>query len=102
MKIFRTEQIWIKPNKNISRLCHLSKNLFNQGNYIIKETLDKEGKWIHYEGLDKILNGKSLEPSENYKQLPASTAQSILMLLDKNWTSFFKSIREWKIHPEKF
>ena len=102
MKVIRTEQIWLKSNKNISRLCHLSKNLFNQGNYIIKETLDKEGNWIHYEGLDKILNGKGSNPSENYKQLPASTSQQILRVLDKSWTSFFKAIREWKVHPEKF
>ena len=100
MKVTRTEQIWLKPNKNISKSCHLSKNLFNQANYIIKNA-DK-GNWIRYEDLDKILNGKGTEPSENYKQLPASTAQSILMNLDKSWKSFFQSIREWKKNPDKF
>jgi len=34
--------------------------------------------------------------------LPAQTAQQILKLVDKSWKSFFKVIREWKAHPEKF
>ena len=100
MKAIRTEQIWLKPNKNISKLCHLSKNLYNQANYIIKNA--EEGNWIRNGELDKILNGKGTNPSENYKQLPANTAQNVLIGLDKSWKGFFKSIKEWKIHSEKF
>ena len=100
MKIIRTEQIWLKPNRTISKLCHLSKNLFNQANYIIKNA--EKGKWIRYNELDKILNGKGTEPSENYEQLPASTAQSILMNLDKSWKGFYKLIKLWKSQPDKF
>ena len=100
MEIIRTEQIWLPPNETLSNLCHLSKNLYNQGNYIIKNA--EKGKWIRYGALDLIFNGKGTDPSENYKQLPAQTSQQILMLLDKSWTSFFGAIKEWKIHPEKF
>jgi IS605 OrfB family transposase len=45
---------------------------------------------------------KELKESENYKSLPAQTAQQILRLLDKSWKSFFKAIREYKDRPEKF
>ena len=100
MKIIRTEQIWLKPNKTISNFCHLSKNLFNQGNYIIKNA--EKGNWIRSNELDKILNGKGTEPSENYKQLPSSVAQNVLNGLDDAWKSFFRSIKEWNVHPEKF
>ena len=100
MKVIRTEQIWVKPNKTISKLCHLSKNLFNQGNYIIKNA--ERGKWVRFGELDKILNGKGTEPSENYKQLPSATAQCTLSLLDDAWKSFFKLIKEWKVNPDKF
>ena len=99
-KVMRVEQIWVKPNKSVSKLCHLSKNLYNQANYIIKNA--KKGNWIRYNELDKILNGKGTEPSENYKQLPSSVAQNVLNNLDKSWKSFFKIIKKWKIHPEKF
>lgn len=100
MKAIRTEQNWLKPNKTISNLCHLSKNLFNQGNYIIKNA--EKGKWVRYGELDKILNGKGTESSNNYKQLPSSVAQNVLLLLDRSWSSFFKLIIEWKIHPDNF
>jgi len=86
----------MKPNKTISKLCHLSKNLFNQANYIIKNA--EQGKWIRYVDLNKILK----EESENYKSLPAATSQQILKLIDKSWTSFFRAIKVWKQYPEKF
>lgn len=102
MKIIRTEQIWLKPDKTLSNLCHLSKNLYNQANYIIKQTLDKDENWIHFGDLENIFNGKGTNPSENYKLLPSNTAQHILISLDKSWKGFFKSIKEWKAHPDKF
>jgi len=43
-----------------------------------------------------------LKESENYKSLPAQTAQQILRLLDKSWKSFFNAVREYKDHPDKF
>ena len=96
VKVIRTEQIWMKSNKTLSTLCHLSKNLYNQANYIIKNA--EKGNWIRYNELDKTLRGES----ENYNSLPAQTAQQILKLVDKSWTSFFRAIKEWKKHPEKF
>ena len=96
MKVTRTEQIWIAPNKPLGKLCHLSKNLFNQANYIIKNA--EKGKWVRYGELNKVLKGES----ENYKTLPAQTSQQILKLIDKSWASFFRAIKEWRIHPDKF
>jgi len=43
-----------------------------------------------------------LKNKETYKKLPSQTAQQILILLDKNWKSFFNSVKEWKEHPEKY
>ena len=100
MKVVRTEQIWLKPDKTLSNLCHLSKNLYNQANYIIKNA--EKGNWIRYGDLENILNGKGTDPNENYKKLPSNTAQHILITLDKNWKSFFEAIKEWRIHPDKF
>jgi len=96
MKIIRTEQIWIKGDSIISNLCHLSKNLYNQANYIIKNS--EQGKWIRYSELDKVLK----EESDNYQSLPAQTSQQILKLIDKSWKSFFRAIKAWKKHPDKF
>ena len=97
MRVKRTEQIRIRPDENISSLCHLSKNLYNEANYLIRQEFIKNVRWIRYNELDK-----ELKESENYKSLPAQTAQQILMLLGKSWKAFFKAMKVWKKEPEKF
>ena len=98
MKVKRTEQIRLPQNDNLSHLCHLSKNLFNEGNYIIRQELEQNGKWTRFGDLNYTLNRESI----NYKTLPAHTANRILYSLDKSWKSFFIAIRDWKINPEKY
>ena len=44
----------------------------------------------------------NLENKINYKLLPAQTSQQILKLLDKNYKSFFKSIKDYKKNPSKY
>ena len=97
MKVLRTEQIWIKGDENIQKLCHISKNLYNEANYIIRQEFFKTGRRIGYNKLDKLL-----KKSENYRALPTQTAQQILRVLDRNWKSFFNAMNEWREHPEKF
>ena len=45
---------------------------------------------------------KLLQSHETYKALPARVSQQVLRLLDKNWLSFFKSIKDWKRNPDKY
>jgi len=97
MKVTRTELIYLKPDNNLSKLCHLSKNLYNEANYIVRQTFFKTGKWIRYNEIAGVLRN-----SENYKALPAQTAQQTLRILDRNWKSFFRAIKDWKKHPDKF
>ena len=94
MKVTRTEQIWLKSDETIANLCHISKNLYNEGNYAIRQKFFNSGKWKR--------DLSELKESENYKTLPAQTAQQILRIVDRNWKSFFGAIKEWKKHPEKF
>ncbi len=95
--ITRTEQIWIKPHINLSCLCHLSKNLYNESNYKVRQEFFKNRKWIRY---NKLYH--SLKTSNNYKQLPAQTAQQVLKILDRNWKAFFSAIKVWKDDKLKF
>jgi len=93
----RVERIWIKPNDNISNLCHISKNLYNKANYLVRHNLFETGKWMRYIKLYDELNRDI-----NYWSLPSQSSQQTLKQLDKNWNSYFKSHKEWKQHPEKF
>ena len=91
------EQIQLKKRGIFSYLCYLSKNLYNLANYYVRQEFFYLGNWLRYYDLWYILNDK-----EPYKKLPSQTAQQILKLLDKNWKSFFNSIKEWKEHPKKY
>ncbi len=97
MIVIRTEQIWLKPTDVLSELCHYSKNLWNEANYIIRQEFINDNKWIHYNTL-----AGTLKTSENFKALNAQTGQQTLKVLDKSWKSFFKAIKEWSAHPDKF
>ena len=39
---------------------------------------------------------------ENYKLTFSQPANCTLRLLDKNWKSFFVTIKDWSKHPEKY
>jgi len=87
-----------KANLQLSLLTHIAKNLYNEANYLIRQEFIHNGRWIRDAALDKLLKTASL----NYKLLKAQTSQQLLRVLDKNWTSFFRSIKDWKMHPEKY
>lgn len=54
-------------------------------------------KYANYEFLDFLL-----KESADYKALPSKTSQQTLKLLDKNWKSFFGSIKDWKVNPQNY
>ena len=39
---------------------------------------------------------------EAYKAMPAKVSQQILMILDKNWKSFFEAVKAYKVDSSKF
>ena len=85
----------------LREFCHRSKNLYNHGNYLIRQTFIEDGKWLRYGEVDRLLKDDAEYP--DYREMPtAQTAQQTLRLLDKNWTSFFAAIKDWKVHPEKY
>ncbi len=101
----RVEKHIIKSNSKyytvLSDFCSKSKNLYNHANYLVRQEFTRNNRWIRYAELDKILRADLEYP--DYKQMPtAQTAQQLLRLLDKNWKSFFASIKDWKKNPNKY
>jgi len=92
-----TEQIQISKTANLSYLCHLSKNIYNLANYYVRQEFFYLGNWLRYYDLWYMLKDK-----EAYKKLPSQTAQQILRLVDKNWKSFFNSLKKWRAQPRKY
>ncbi|MFW9855880.1 MAG: RNA-guided endonuclease InsQ/TnpB family protein [Candidatus Thorarchaeota archaeon] len=95
--VFRTERIWIKPHPMLRKLCHLSKNVFNEANYFIRQIYFATGTWIKSGEFQD-----HLEASINFQTLPRSTALKILSIVEATWKSFFAASRDWKVHPEKY
>ena len=103
MKVKRTEKIYIGKDENISRLCHLSKNLYNQTNYILRNQFINHEKMTGYNKLAKQFSIPSdIEKYNNYQKLPAQTAQWTIKKMKQAWGSFFEAMKSWKKQPERF
>ena len=101
IKVQRCEQVIINMNhpkfKVIDRQCFYSKNLYNEANYIIRQSFITSGTYIQCSEMN--FNFKS---HENYKLTFSQPANCTLRLLDKNWKSFFTAIKDWKKSPGKY
>ncbi|MDJ0716017.1 MAG: transposase [Prochloraceae cyanobacterium] len=78
-------------------LCFASKNLYNLANYNIRQGFIYAKIYSNYNLLDR-----ALKQTEEYKAIPAKVAQQVLRVLERNWSSFFAALSEWKKSPEKF
>lgn len=76
-------------------------NLYNHGNYLIRQKFIEEGNWLRYTEVNRLLRADTEYP--DYREMPTvQSAQQTLRLLDRNWTSFFAAIKDWKSRPEKY
>ncbi len=101
--VYRTERIYIGYSENISNMCHISKNLYNQANYILRQAFIRKEKMPSYVGLVKYFQIPIGDDEiDNYHKLPAQTAQWTIRKVTQAWSSFFRSIKEYRKRPEKF
>lgn len=83
--------------------CFVSKCLYNQAIYEEKQSYKKEEGFLPYKRLDEILKTKvNLDGDINYRLLKAQVAQQNLKQVEENYKGYFKALKEYKLHPEKF
>ncbi len=87
----------IPKTEHLNLLCSISRKLYNQANWYVRQYLFHLENWLRYNDLNFIM-----KPSFRYNLLKAQTSQQILKVLDRNWKSFFNAINEWKIVKRKF
>jgi len=114
--MYLVEKHIIKPSNEIYKilddLCFKSKNLYNKANFIIRQNFfevtkakenteipNRKNAYINYYELQKMLQNSN---DTDYRAIPAACSQQILKLLDKNWISFFKSIKDYSKNPHKY
>lgn len=90
--------------KIIDGLSFKSKNVYNLGNYFIRQKFFETSKnetqlsyWIRFNELDKIM-----QHQECYSELGSQCSQETLKILDRDWMSFFISIKDWSKNKEKY
>lgn len=84
--------------EELSDLLHKCKNLYNKGLYVVRQHYFQckndntvEYKYLNYYSLEKKLR---IENDPDYRALPTSVAQQVLMTADRNFKSFFNLLNK--------
>lgn len=96
----RVEIIMLKGMnlKEAQHWCHLAKNLYNAANYEMRQSFIAGDRKSGYQ----ISTEFAKNNQSDYRALPAQCSQQIINLLEKNWKSFFKSVKDWKKNSNKY
>ena len=101
MKVQRVEQQFIRKNhplyEIVDKHCLYSKNVYNQANYLIRQSFIAESKVIGAYNIQKIM-----QPMVCYKECGSQAAQKSIQLVEKMWKSFLKATKDYTKHPEKY
>lgn len=105
MLVQRTEQHIIdrqsKWYKMLAEKCYQAKNIYNHGNYLIRQEFINNGKWLRYTEVEQLVKNDDIY-TDYWDWNLANSGQQVLRQLDKNWKSFFNSIKDWSKHKDKY
>ena len=85
--------------REVDNMAYRCKNLYNSTLYAIRQHFFATGKYLKYADLQKQFQETN---QYDYRQLPTKVAQWTMKLADQNFRSFFKSLKDYKVHPEKY
>lgn len=101
MKVQRVEQQFIKKThplyEIVDKHCFYSKNVYNQANYLMRQSFINENKALGAYEVQKLM-----QEMDCYKECGSQAAQKSIQLVDKMWKSFFKASKGYAKHPEKY
>lgn len=102
-KVQRVERHIIRKGRynyqEIQTVCHLSKNLYNYVNYILRQSFFEIGSIpSEYETSTKLAR----ENQADFRALPSNVSQQTIKLVFKAWKSFFSSLKSYKKDKSKF
>ena len=79
----------------LDRMCFLSKNLYNQSLYRIRQYYFNTKEYLNYYSNVKQL---TKEKQSDYVALPAKVAQWVVKQVDQNFRAFFASLKSKKVN----
>lgn len=102
-KVQRVERHIIHKGKynyqEIQNVCHLSKNLYNYVNYILRQSFFETGS---IPGEYEISTKLAKENQADFRALPAQVSQQTIKLVFKAWKSFFGALKSYKKDKSRF
>ena len=89
--MYLVERHIIKNNKELDKLCFNSKNLYNRALYLVRQHYFNTKGYLNFFEVRKLLaNSKDID----YYALPTRVSNNTLMLLDRNFKSFFALLKK--------
>ncbi|MFB2917152.1 MULTISPECIES: RNA-guided endonuclease InsQ/TnpB family protein [Aerosakkonema] len=83
--------------KEIDDLAWRSKNLYNYANYLVRQSFICENKYLNNAAVFHLV-----KHHESYTALPRKVSNQVLMVLHRNWKSFFEAQKAYKQNPSRF
>ena len=87
----------VREYQTLRLLCRLSKNLYNESLYSVRQFYFAEKKYLNY-----VANYHVCKDSENYKSLGTDIAQQTMKVVDRAFKSFFSLIVKAKAGSYQF
>ena len=101
--LIRTERHIIDKNninyKNCIEICHLSKNLYNYVNYILRQSFFETKRLPSENEITALLTKNN---QVDFRSLPSNVSQQTVKLVFKVWKSFFKALKSYRKDKSKF
>ena len=95
--LIRTERHIIDKNnvnyKNCIEICHLSKNLYNYVNYILRQSFLTTKNLPSENEINTLL---AKDNQQDFRALPSNVSQQTVKLVFKAWRSFFMALKSYK------
>jgi len=89
--MYFVERHIIKNKKELDKLCFNSKNLYNKALYLVRQHYFKTNGYLNYYDINRLM----VDSEDNdYYSLPCKVSNQTLMLLDRNFKSFFSLIKK--------
>lgn len=85
--------------QEIQAVCHLSKNLYNYVNYILRQSFFETGS---IPGEYEISTKLAKENQNDFRALPTQVSQQTIKLVFKAWKSFFSALKSYKKDKTRF
>lgn len=102
-KVQRVERHIVRNGRynyqEIQKVCHLSKNLYNYVNYILRQSFFETRS---IPGGYEISTKLAKENQADFRALPSNVSQQTIKLVFKAWKSFFCALKSYKKDKSRF